>query len=361
MRLCASKVAALSSQKLYKGLYLLGYLQYPVILMRAGLILFLIFIFQGSGLALSFNSNDNITRKISPAYSSYLKGLLSDRYGDSKRALKEYIKARKIDEESMSLKLRLAVQHIKLNNNNRAIRLLDELKDDKSVSLDAYLLLILLYSSNGQDEKANQEYEGMLSNLYKEKPDNLKIAESLAWFKMQKEDFDAALKIYENVVKLDPEYTDAYFWIGYLYEEKGNRPEAIKFWKKVLEFNPEHADALNSLGYIYAEEGVNLTEAELLVKKALEISPDSAAYLDSLGWVYFKMQKFNVAREYIEKAANLLKDPVILDHLGEIYYKLGELLKAKEVWNEALNINPKDASVQEKIKNIKDEISAAKD
>ena len=328
--------------------------------MRAGLILFLIFIFQGSVLAFSSDLKDNIARKISPAYSSYLKGLLSDRYGDSKRALKEYIRARKIDKESTSLKLRLAVQYIKLDNNDKAIKLLDELKQDKGVSLDAYLLLILLYSSKGQDEMANKEYESMLSGLYEEKPDNLKIAESLAWFKMQKEDFDAALKIYENILKLDPKYTDAYFWMGYLYEEKGERAKAIDFWKKVLELNPEHADALNSLGYIYAEEGVNLDEAEVLVKKALQITPDSAAYLDSLGWVYFKMQKFNIAKEYIEKAASLLKDPVILDHLGDIYYKLGEMLKAKEVWNDALNIKSDDKAIEEKIKNIEHEISATK-
>ena len=65
----------------------------------------------------SFNLPDNTAKKnVFPAYSFYLKGLLSDRYGDSDRALKEYIKAEKYDQESTSLRLRIAVQYIKLND-----------------------------------------------------------------------------------------------------------------------------------------------------------------------------------------------------------------------------------------------------
>lgn len=330
--------------------------------MVRGLFLFLLFFFSGLGLASALDPTDSIVKKeISPAYSSYLKGLLSDRYGDSKRALDEYIKAKKFDKESVSLKLRIAVQHIKLDNSDKALKILDELKKEEPINLDAYLLLILLYSSKGEEEKATQEYEEMLSGLYKEKPDNLKIAESLAQFKMQKSDFETALNIYESILKLDPGYTDAYFWIGYLHEEKGQRQEAIKSWKKLLELKPDHPDALNSLGYIYAEESMNLDEAEDLVKKALEIVPDSAAYLDSLGWVYYKKQKFLKAKEYIEKAASMLRDPVILDHLGDTYYKLGQFRQAKEVWEEVLKIEPQNKIVQEKIANLKDEFSTTKD
>jgi tetratricopeptide (TPR) repeat protein len=118
---------------------------------------------------------------------------------------------------------------------------------------------------------------------------------------------------------------------------------------------------LNSLGYVYAEESINLDEAEDLIKRALEIVPDSAAYLDSLGWVYYKKEKFLKAKEYIEKAASMLKDPVILDHLGDIYYKLGQFQEAGEVWKEVLKIEPQNKIVQEKIANLKDEISTTKD
>ena len=66
----------------------------------------------------------------------------------------------------------------------------------------------------------------MLSKLYQEKPDNLRIAESLAQFKLQQKEYDAALSIYGDILKVDTDYPEAHFWIGYLYEEKGQRKKA---------------------------------------------------------------------------------------------------------------------------------------
>jgi tetratricopeptide (TPR) repeat protein len=320
--------------------------------------LLFVFFFLCSGhyvFGLNLGDSSIVRKNISPAYSSYLKGLLSDRYGDSQRALKEYIRAEKFDADSASLKLRIAVQYIKLNNFDKATELLSDIKNEDPVNLDAYLLLILLYSERGLEEKANSEYEEMLSKLYEEKPDNVRIAESLAQFKFHKRDYATALSIYENILKLKPEYIDAYFWIGYLYEEKGERKKAVDSWKKTLELDPDHCDALNSLGYVYAEEGTNLDEAEVLVKHALEIKPDSPAYLDSLGWVYFKKKDLSRAKEYIERASAILKDPVILDHLGDVYYALEDFKQAGKVWQEALEIQPENKIIKEKLTKLEDE------
>ncbi|MBN2120737.1 MAG: tetratricopeptide repeat protein [Candidatus Omnitrophica bacterium] len=328
--------------------------------MRARTFLFLFFFYLGVSSVSAFNVSDNpaIKKDISPAYSSYLKGLLSDRYGDSQRALDEYIRARKFDQQSSSLKLRIAVQYIKLDDLDKAINILQEIKGQEPINLDAYLLLILLYSQKGAEDKANIEYEDMLSRLYEEKPDNLKIAQSLAQFKFQKHDYEAALAIYENILKLNPDNIDIHFWMGYLYEESGQRDKAVEVWKKALALEPDHPDVLNSLGYVYAEEGINLDEAEALVKRALVIKPDSAAYLDSLGWVYFKKKDFQSAKEYIEKAVVFLKDPVILDHLADVYLSLGDLSRAKELWNEALEIDPENEIIQEKVKSVSNETVA---
>ena len=236
-----------------------------------------------------------------------------------------------------------------------------KIKEEEPVNLDAYLLLILLYSERGQEKESNQQYEEMLSKLYKEKPDNLRIAESLAQFRFYKRDYPGALSIYENILKLNPEYTDAYFWIGYLHEETGKRSHAMDYWKKTLELDADHCDALNSLGYVYAEEGTNLDEAEVLVRHALEIKPGSPAYLDSLGWVYFKKKDFSKAKEYIEKASSLLKDPVILDHLGDVYYALGNFSRARELWRQALEIDPQNAIIQKKVSDLEDELGKTKD
>ena len=138
--------------------------------------------------------------------------------------------------------------HIKSNHINKAKKMLRELKKKDPLNMDAYLLLILLCANQGETEEANETYGQMLSVLYEDKPDNLRVAESFAQFKLQKADIDAALEIYKNIVKIDSTYSNAHFWLGFLYEEKGQRNKAIEEWKATLSLDAEHSDSLISLG-----------------------------------------------------------------------------------------------------------------
>jgi len=73
------------------------------------------------------------------------------------------------------------------------------------------------------------------------------------------------------------------------------------------------------------------------IKKALALEPDNGAYLDSLGWAYFKMARYDLALDPLEKAAKLLgNDPTVLDHLGLLYLKLGKKQDAAQEWRRAL-------------------------
>lgn len=294
---------------------------------------------------------------LSRIYSSYLKGILAEKYQDFDKALNEYLQAEKLDEGSFPIRLRLAVQYMKLEEFEKAESLLKNLEAEKPLNMDACLLLIFLYTHQGKEEEANREYENMLGRLHEEDPENVKITESLAQFKLKRNDFNEAMKLYEDVVKLSPADAEARFWLGYLYEEEGFRHKAIEQWKKAIELKPDHVDALNALGYTYAEEGIHLDKAESYIKKALELRPEQAAYLDSLGWVYFKKGQFLKAKKYIEKAADKLRDPVIMQHLGEIYYRLGEFENAKKTWENLINNDSDNKEIIKKLESIEDEIS----
>jgi tetratricopeptide (TPR) repeat protein len=295
-----------------------------------------------------------------PAYAEYLKGLLSERYGDSSCALQEYIKARRTDGGSTSLKLKLAIQYIKLNEHQNAVDILTGLLTEEPLNVDAHLLLILLHSTGGNEEKATAAYGEMLNRLYAADQTNVSIAESLAQFKLQERDLAGSLEIYQGLIKTHPEYDDAYFWVGYLHEESGSRQDAIALWKALLERNPEHSDGLNSLGYIYAEEGIYLDDARLMIEKALEKRPESPAYLDSLGWVYYKQGRYEEACSYIEKAAAMLDDPVIMDHMGDVYLAMGKKEQALKAWRQIVEADPENKIIKEKIRKIEDERAVGK-
>ena len=267
-------------------------------------------------------------------YASYLRGLMAQRYNESDKALEELSKASRQDRESGVLRLKVAVEHIKRGENDSAIEILSALSNGQHLNLDAYLLLILMHSTDGDEEQAAQVYSAMLEKLYDSDRSNIDVASKLAHLKLEDGDYDSAIDVYKRIIEKEPENQSALFWLGYLYERTGNIDPAIDVWTSLVKINPQHSNALNSLGYMYAEKGINLEKAEELVKKALANEPDSPAFLDSLGWIYYKQGKYNDALYYIKKAAEGLDDPVIYDHLADIYEKLGRSDKAKEIRDE---------------------------
>lgn len=139
------------------------------------------------------------------------------------------------------------------------------------------------------------------------------------------------------------------FALGATYERTDQVDSAIAAFEQILEHHPKHAASLNYLGYTLADRGIKLDYARELLSQAVELQPDNAAFLDSYGWVYFKMGHLDSAIEYLSQAANLDTDAVIYDHLGDAYNSIGERKKAREWWRKALEQDPENAVIKEKL------------
>src|SRR5262249_16012917 len=101
--------------------------------------------------------------------------------------------------------------------------------------------------------------------------------------------------------------------------------------------DPQAAATLNYLGYMNADRGVKLDESLGMIKQALSFEPNNGAYLDSLGWAYFKLGKYDLAEESLNKAAvHMSSDPTVQEHLGDLYQKTGRLKLAAAHWDRAV-------------------------
>ena len=132
-----------------------------------------------------------------------------------------------------------------------------------------------------------------------------------------------------------------YFLRGDLYQRQKMFDQAESEFKKVLNLtppsDPQAAATLNYLGYMNADRGVKLEESLNYIKQALSFDPNNAAYLDSLGWAYFKLGKYDLAEENLNKAAvHMGSDPTVQEHLGDLYQKTGRLKLAASHWDRAV-------------------------
>ncbi len=140
------------------------------------------------------------------------------------------------------------------------------------------------------------------------------------------------------------------FSLGATLEKLKNFDEAVAAFEKVLEIKPDHAPSLNYLGYMLAEKGIKLDYAQGLIEKALKSNPNNGAYLDSYGWVLYQKGKYKEALDNLLKAYKEIdSDPTVLEHIGDTYSALGNREKAVEFWKKALEENPDNESVREKL------------
>ncbi|MDP2922880.1 MAG: tetratricopeptide repeat protein [Candidatus Omnitrophota bacterium] len=282
-------------------------------------------------------------------YTSYLKGFFSAEDGNFRAALEELEKVKKADPKSIYIRLKIASLLIRLGELDKAEKELKEAKTLDTESFDASLALVFLYSYAQKDSELEKEYEDFLKRAHKVKPDDIKISQYLAQFYFYKKQPQEALKIYEAILKKNPNDVEGVFWLGYIYDELGKREDAVKMWRKALEIDPSHGLSLNSLGYVYAQEGKNLEEAEKMILKALEKEPENGAYLDSLGWVYFKKKNYKKAEEYLKKAINCQDDPVIYEHLGDLYAELDDSKAALNYYTVGLSKFPDNKVLKNKL------------
>ena len=131
------------------------------------------------------------------------------------------------------------------------------------------------------------------------------------------------------------------FLRGDLYQRQKLYDQADTEFRKVLSTtspaDPQAAATLNYLGYMNADRGVKLEESLNFIKQALTFEPNNGAYLDSLGWTYFKLGKYDLAEENLNKAAvHMGSDPTVQEHLGDLYQKTGRLKLAAVHWDRAV-------------------------
>ncbi len=182
------------------------------------------------------------------------------------------------------------------------------------------------------------------------------VQHALAVLHSELKEYDKAVAAYErtetlaqeNNVELNNEF---YFFHGAACERNGDRDKAALLFQKAIELNPRYSDALNYLGYMWADNGINLDKALEFIQRAVELEPDNAAYLDSLGWAHFKKGNLDEALKWLNKAESRLEQPEaeIFDHIADVHEKLGAREEAIRYWKKALGAEPANEKIKDKL------------
>ena len=205
---------------------------------------------------------------------------------------------------------------------------------------DLRMVLDAQLADTGQLDQAVADMRSMLKGGAEDRDVYVRLGIVYTRAKQWNDALQALAKAEEVSTKADDK---AYvlFLRGDLYQRQKNFDAAEVEFKKVLSMtpptDPQAAATLNYLGYMNADRGVKLEESLNLIKQALTFEPNNPAYLDSVGWAYFKLGKYDLAEDNLNKAASHMgSDPTVQEHLGDLYQKTGRLKLAAAHWDRAV-------------------------
>ncbi len=237
--------------------------------------------------------------------------LICEEKGENDKAIKLYKKCAKSYPNHIYTKLNLSFLYYKLNNLEKAERIIEEAIKLKPSFPNSYCIKGLILKS---------------LNRYDEAKLSLKQA-----------------------IELDNNYFDAYINLGLLNKDSNKYDEAEKYYLKALEINNKSAIAHLNLGACYKEK-LEIEKAILHTEKAIEIDNKLEKCYLNLASIY------NQIGDY-KKSLSLTKKEILLNKNSELSFQLlselikkGELLDTSKKDNrELLNniLNRKDISHRE--------------
>ncbi|MDD4954622.1 MAG: tetratricopeptide repeat protein [Candidatus Omnitrophica bacterium] len=164
------------------------------------------------------------------------------------------------------------------------------------------------------------------------------------YFKEKK--YDEAIAEFEKALKIDPEFAEGYYGLGYAYCYKNQCDAALPYFEKAIELSPNYADAINGLGYAYGNLG-NYDKGIEYYLKTLKIKENNLDALNGLGYAYSSIGKYQEGINYFKKAIKVNPEYApAYSGLGIVYYSLTQFLDAKENFLKARELYKKDNDEQ---------------
>ena len=188
----------------------------------------------------------------------------------------------------------------------------------------------------GKTEVAKELYNRVL----KIDPNHSQALKNIAIIFINLKDFQKAKECYEKVVEIDPNSADAYYNLGIIFKELKEYQKAKSYYEKADDIQPNNTIILTNLGIIFNDLGEN-QKAKYYYEKAIKINPDNGKARYNLGAIYKDSGELQKAKICFKKVIEI--DPneqEAHNSLGVIFQELGEYQKAKDCYEKAIEIKP---------------------
>jgi formylglycine-generating enzyme required for sulfatase activity/Flp pilus assembly protein TadD len=158
------------------------------------------------------------------------------------------------------------------------------------------------------------------------------------------EAYEEAIADYDQAIRLNPHYAEAYFRRGVDYANLGDLKRAIEDYDQAIQLNPQYAEAHFEQGVAYQRQDDTRRAIEAF-DQVIRIKPrDAEAYIKR-GYAYENLGDYKRAIEDYDQVIQLKpQDAEAYTFRASAYEELGDTKHAIEDYDQAIRINPQEES-----------------
>ncbi len=247
--------------------------------------------------------NDALNQE--PVYSGayFNRGVTNARLGHYRQAIEDYERLIKINPNHFEAHFNLGVAYIKQKKYQQAI---DTLAHTATLA--------------GGARKARALYN-----------------QGFAYTKLEGEHRDQARKLFQQAIRVKPDYIEARFGLASLLnDDKQGRQDALEIYQTVLDLHPGYAPALFRMAGIHKDQK-DLKAAELAYREALRSQPNYLAARYNLGLILEQSERWNDARDqFAFIVGEQSNNERALFHLGRVENEQKNYPRAIEYYQDAI-------------------------
>jgi protein O-GlcNAc transferase len=230
------------------------------------------------------------------------------------------------------------IQAFQAGNWQQAERLCRQLLFAAPDHADAHQLLGLVYSQQGDAERAvyhlqraitldgrNHTYHNNLGELYR-----------------RQNQLPAAEQSFRQALALNPAFAEGHYNLANVYKQQGRLDEAIAHYREAVRHKPDYAGAWYNLGNALAAIG-RFRSAIDCYQAAVSLRPAFAPAYSNLGIAHLELGELNKAIRHFREAVERQPDMTEAHrNLGLALEKEGDLAGAKAAYERVLALEPAD-------------------
>lgn len=240
-------------------------------------------------------------------------GLAFFQMGNYRDASKEFKVAVKLNPGDRNAKLGLARSLVELEEPEGALKLLQQLKQEKPRDAEVLYTLGMVYTRLAEDT---------IGEIERVDPDSYLIELILGKAAEARRAFTEAVEHYKKAIARSPDAPGLYYDLAHALGASGDLQHALEQYRHALEVDPYDYNASWEAARIILPD--NPQEAFRLANRALELKPDLPGALATRGRALLLMEKPREAIEDLKKASALdREDATIHFQLARAYRQLG--------------------------------------